>query len=311
MRFKEHLFHVTDAGERRYVEIKRISGLPKVLLHTFFPLDKTEYLSFLQELQDEHYKYIPVFESNTEDPDGFLFTIKKHNGYILVWESINDVAHKATYAFEAQEEELLHLQQLLFDYIMSTDTRKRINLRQNRIKEFVGFDYCFINHNDFYSWSQKLNSLLKPSTNHEVHNKKNEETIEYTIVNTERAYIPTHNIMQNSIKAHLEETGEYAEVLLESENVDIKALTKHGKWHFFEIKTSTPKKSIRQALGQILEYAHYSSHYRVEKLFIVGPHQMDINEKQYIRQLRNLYHIPVWYLWYDQTTQHLNRPEES
>lgn len=311
LRFKEHLFHITDAGEQHYVELKKISNLPKDLLHTFFPLDKTEYLSYLQDLQDEHYKYLPVFESNTENPDGFLFTIKKPQGYILVWESINDVAHKATYVFEAQEDELLHLQQLLFDYIMCNDSRKRINLRHNRIKEFVGFDYSFIDHNDFNSWSKKINSLLKVNLNSEEYPKKNEAIIEYTIENTERTYIPKHNIMQNRIKTHLEETGTYAEVLLESENVDIKALTKLGEWHFFEIKTSSPKKSIRQALGQILEYAHYSSHNKVKKLFIVGPDKMDVNEKQYIRQLRNLYNIPVWYLWYDLTTQHLNRPDES
>lgn len=126
------------------------------------------------------------------------------------------------------------------------------------------------------------------------------------IINQERKYIPTHNIIQNKLKSYSEDTGYYTEVLLESDNVDIKAVTLSGEWHYFELKTSAPRQCIREALGQILEYAHYPFDNRAKKLYIVGCYELSENEVKYMNLLRAIYNIPIWYRWFNNATNCLS-----
>ena len=310
LHFHNNLFHIDGKGGRTFVDIRRLSNIPKDILNTFFPLDKTNYLTYLQERQAPDIRYLPVFESGNDSPDGFLFTIKSTSGYLLVWESTDDRTHKSTYVFEAAEDELINLQQLLFDYIISDIGSKRLNLRNNRVKEFGGFSYSYIDHDFFPTWRNKFEHILnKKST---VLNRiKNEAIVVYENKTPIVLYEPVHNIVQNSIKNILEESNMYSHVLLESDHVDIKALTTKGLWHFFEIKTSKTKKCLREALGQILEYAHFKPTVKTEKLFIVGLYKMSDTEKQYIRLLRNLYNIPIWYIWFDEENMILHQPKDS
>ena len=106
-----------------------------------------------------------------------------------------------------------------------------------------------------------------------------------------------HKRMQKAIKDILLKEG-YHRVYLENEHVDIKAFTSDGRKHFFELKTYRAKESIREALGQILEYTHYPSMNRAEKMFIIGPVAPDEKDLQYLELLRNKYKIPVWFRWY-------------
>ena len=52
--------------------------------------------------------------------------------------------------------------------------------------------------------------------------------------------------------------------------------------------------SIREALGQILEYAHYlSSRCKASKLFIVGPESPTRQDLIYLNRLRKEYNLPI------------------
>ena len=310
LKLRHSLFHIIEKGGH-LVSIKQFSKFSKKIIKLFFPLDRTEYLDYLQGKQDVEYKYIPVFESSWETPDGFLFTIKCRNEYLLVWESTSQTTNKATYVFEVRAEELLTLQQLLFDYIISGIQNKRKNLRQNIVKEFMGITYRFIDHDNFATWKSKFDELLEQYDKTENTQLKREDDVSYTIDKLAVTYKPVHNITQNAIKKYLESIGVYKDILLESENVDIKASTQDGKWHYFEIKTSAPRLCIREALGQILEYAHFSSENEAEKLFIVGLHKMSDEEKTYMSLLRKIYHLPLWYRWFDQTSQILHEADNS
>ena len=86
----------------------------------------------------------------------------------------------------------------------------------------------------------------------------------------------------------------------ESDRIDLKGqpLDDQEHWHYFEIKTSSAKRSIREALGQILEYAHYPKTSRAVKLFIVGPEKPDDKDAQYMEYIRKTYKMPVWFRWY-------------
>ncbi len=113
---------------------------------------------------------------------------------------------------------------------------------------------------------------------------------------------PLHKKIQNAIVEQLKD--QYVHLYLEStqtqkQRVDIKGILKGTEdWHYFEIKTYSAKRSIREALGQILEYTNYPSANRAKKLFIVGPEKPDENDRAYMELLRNTYHIPIWFRWY-------------
>lgn len=91
------------------------------------------------------------------------------------------------------------------------------------------------------------------------------------------------------------------------QRIDICGIQKTtGELHYFEVKTSSAKNNIREALGQILEYAHYPTKNRAKKLFIVGDIMAEDDDVAYLRQLRKLYHIPIWYRWYNESDNTLS-----
>lgn len=108
-----------------------------------------------------------------------------------------------------------------------------------------------------------------------------------------------HKRMQKAIKEILLKEG-YHRVYLENEHVDIKAFTTDGIKHFFELKTYGAKESIREAMGQILEYTHYPNMNRAERMFIIGPNAPGEKDIQYLNLLRTKYSIPIWYRWYSE-----------
>ena len=112
---------------------------------------------------------------------------------------------------------------------------------------------------------------------------------------------PYHDKMQNALYELLKRTHrkEYEKVLLESNRVDIKAKTHKDKWHYFEIKTDSPKLSIRNALGQIMEYAFWPDVERAEKLIVVSDMKPDRETLKYLSFIRNRFNIPVFYRYFD------------
>ena len=110
-------------------------------------------------------------------------------------------------------------------------------------------------------------------------------------------YDPYHSRMQNALKKLLQESyrDEYDKVCIEKGRIDVKARTKAKKWHYFEIKTDTPKNCIRSALGQIMEYAYWPDSERAEKLIIVGQSLLDNDAARYMQCIRDKFRIPVYY----------------
>ena len=125
---------------------------------------------------------------------------------------------------------------------------------------------------------------------------------------------PVHKKIQNAVYDILKD--QYAHLYLEDEQnkgvqrVDIKGVLKDSpkEWHYFEVKTSSARHSIREALGQILEYNHYPSTTRAKKMFIIGPERPDEYDIQYLRHLREVYKIPLWFRWYSFEDNKLSKP---
>lgn len=113
-----------------------------------------------------------------------------------------------------------------------------------------------------------------------------------------------HKEIQLALKEQLAHKG-YTDVELEApagrgRQIDLKAYHKASQsLHFFEIKVYNARLSIREALGQILEYAHYlSPDCAVSKLFIVGPESPIWQDLVYLNRLRAKYDLPIEFVHY-------------
>lgn len=112
---------------------------------------------------------------------------------------------------------------------------------------------------------------------------------------------PYHPVLQAALMKLLQEQFGKDLVVRESEWVDI--IVNNGKRRILiELKTDpVAKRAIREALGQILEYAYFRSKLQEPgqtgnpRLFIVAPGSADEGVSAYLRRLRNEFHIPVHY----------------
>lgn len=65
---------------------------------------------------------------------------------------------------------------------------------------------------------------------------------------------------------------------------------------FYEIKTGNSAKScIRQAIGQLLEYAFYPGRINASKIVVVGEHDIDLQSMNYINYLNSSFNLPINY----------------
>lgn len=91
------------------------------------------------------------------------------------------------------------------------------------------------------------------------------------------------------------------------ENVDCEVSTSSGRpadvmvrlpngYELFEIKTAlAPRDCVREALGQLLEYAYWPDSPVVKAVWIVGPSPIDSETQEYIDGLRERFGIPMAY----------------
>jgi hypothetical protein len=70
----------------------------------------------------------------------------------------------------------------------------------------------------------------------------------------------------------------------------------NNEYWFYEIKTAySPRACIRQALGQLLEYAFWNDSKKVTRLIVVGEMPLDKEGSKYLSVLRKRFSLPVEY----------------
>jgi hypothetical protein len=143
--------------------------------------------------------------------------------------------------------------------------------------------------------SIEIDSGTAPIDDLDSGNLKNTDRRKKTF-NTECEYDPYHDMMQNCLFKLLSTGLEgYNNVKIEKGRVDIKAKTQAGNWHYFEIKTDSPKLSIRKALGQVMEYAYFPSSGRAERLIIIADEEPSDETLKYLRFIRAKFGLPIYY----------------
>ena len=88
-------------------------------------------------------------------------------------------------------------------------------------------------------------------------------------------------------------------------SVDV-AVKKGMRLTYYEIKTGLSAQScIREALGQLLEYAYWPGNQRAGKLVIVGEAKYDAKAKAYIKSLQDEFALPIEYKRFDMNSRRL------
>lgn len=107
---------------------------------------------------------------------------------------------------------------------------------------------------------------------------------------------PKHDRLQNAVQTCL--TREFGEVKAEENWVDLSAKFGGTSW-LFEVKAaSSVKRCIREAMGQLLEYAHYPDVRDSPTLVVVGDALANRNDKAFVRLLRKRYQLKLFYVQY-------------
>ncbi len=92
-------------------------------------------------------------------------------------------------------------------------------------------------------------------------------------------------------------------------SIDLVVKNKEG-YTFYEIKTNKSiRMCIREALSQLLEYAHFPNRNNANKFVIVSQNPITKNVKKYLKNIREIYKIPIYYRQFDLTQNELLREE--
>jgi hypothetical protein len=120
-------------------------------------------------------------------------------------------------------------------------------------------------------------------------------------------YSPRHVILQNALYDYLCSVHGKKLVRYERGFVDL-AVESDAGTTYFEIKINISAKGcIREAFGQVLEYAVYPDRRRVNKLIVVGDVGPSPTDVTYLQFLRTEFKLPIFYQQWDPQTRALMR----
>lgn len=116
-----------------------------------------------------------------------------------------------------------------------------------------------------------------------------------------------HNDIQVALHKHLAALHGHSSVQTELPTgngtaIDV-GLRLGDRYWFYEIKTSLSARiCIREALGQLLEYAFWPRSQEPERLVVIGEPVLDKEAMLYLEQLRKRFDIPIFYQQFDMSS---------
>jgi hypothetical protein len=78
--------------------------------------------------------------------------------------------------------------------------------------------------------------------------------------------------------------------------IDVILRRAQDEYWYYEIKTAhSPRSCIREALGQVMEYAYWPGAREPRRLIVCGESPLDDDGRAYLRQLNERFRLPVAY----------------
>jgi len=126
-------------------------------------------------------------------------------------------------------------------------------------------------------------------------------------------YDNLHDKIQNGFFQWLKQTypGEtigIEPVAHQRTRIDIVRIKEDKTCIFYEVKAyNSPKYCIRDALGQLIEYAYFPDVKKAKHLFVVSYTKADKNIEKYIKHLNEKFGIPIGYIQFDYETSQIRQ----
>ena len=266
------------------------------------------YLDYLAGMPNQR-TVIKVYEVRQNQPeDVFIFTVDIKNGcYAVIFENVSFTA-TATWVFIVKEDCYLECIQRIFDYFTNYELH---NKRQSLIRslnppqKFKAEEYFKIMHNEPKSWIKRLNDILvrkiplnKIQFNQGLH--ISEETDSRSSSTEEVKVKHLHNELMKKLYHQL--CLKYGEENVGTENhignkkIDVVAKTGSG-YNIYEIKTDKePRGCVRDAMGQILDYAYFECTDVIHSMIIVGESPITNEVNTYLKKFREKNSLEIYYM---------------
>ena len=273
---------------------------------------KNIYIDYLTSYQDENPLLIAYEIFNGQEEKCFVFNVSINDKRsAIIYENIN--INRATNVFIINKQDYEESLNLIFNYFTDEDlSRKRMSIRtcQNPPEKFKAIEIKTINHDNLNTWINKLNDLIVPVSQQTT--DKTPEHIQFVSGlniknnNTERvntkeaiAVINLHDELKEKLYQQL--TQKYGtdnvgtEVSIGHKKIDL-VVKNQDSYDLYEIKTNQEVRiCIREAMGQIIDYAFFECKDKVGKMTIVGPTQISQEASEYLKNIRNKHNLPIYY----------------
>ncbi|HUI91139.1 MAG TPA: hypothetical protein VLX68_02725 [Chitinivibrionales bacterium] len=133
----------------------------------------------------------------------------------------------------------------------------------------------------------------------EVKKRKLPKNREYTLESKSINLSVRHTLVQEKLMEILCKKFGYENVSAEHQiggkKIDI-VLKDGNKYVFYEIKMNgSAKACIRDAIGQLMEYAYWPNKQNADSLVVVGEEEIDSKTEVYLKHLNNKYNLPIQY----------------
>jgi hypothetical protein len=109
-----------------------------------------------------------------------------------------------------------------------------------------------------------------------------------------------HNILQAALCRRL--ISEYGSDNVGDEQtplgtkIDVVVRRRENEFWYYEIKTAlSPRACLREAFGQLMEYAYWPGSREAKRLIVCGESPLDGDGETYLRQLKNRFTLPIDY----------------
>lgn len=265
---------------------------------------KNIYIDNLVNLQGSK-KLIPARENfHGTFEDAFIFSVPVNDAsYALVFENVSTA--RATEIFIINENDYEASLNEIFHYFANqSHFNKRKDLRNRHDLSHIR-DYHYIIHDDLQKWLFNLNKLI-----HRNDKKSHISFVPGLRVpkdNYKRAGHPdtirTKNI-HNELIVKLFDilSSQYGaqnvgtEIEIENKRIDLVVRTK-SFIDIYEIKThKDPLRCLREAIGQLCEYAFLCCEDTIRRMVVVGPEVATSKVNDYINWCSNQYNLAISYL---------------
>jgi hypothetical protein len=120
-------------------------------------------------------------------------------------------------------------------------------------------------------------------------------TLKKTVIDVTYRHLIIQNVLCQRLCTQFGAENVKKEVKCSGMLIDVVVQRPEGYW-FYEIKTyHSPRACIREAVGQLLEYAFWPGGKEALQLIVIGESPLDEDGAEYLRRLNNRFTLPISY----------------